>query len=412
MEHHKKERTDMNGYQELVKELAVETDSRIVFLIMDGLGGLPVSGDGKTTLELARTPNMDALVEKNTCGLADPIAPGISPGSGPAHLSLFGYDPVKYLMGRGVLEALGIDFPLKPGDIAIRVNFCTVDNDGVVTDRRAGRISTEKCAELAEKLDTIKVKGAELFVRPVKEHRAAVVIRAPGLGGNLKDTDPQVTGKKPLPLSPEDEASKKTANLANNFLEKAQDILKNEKPANMMLFRGISSFAKYPSMNEVYKVKAAAIAQYPMYRGLARLLGMDVLDVGEKLENLFDVLERVYRDYTYFFIHVKKTDSAGEDGDWARKVEVIEAVDKQVTRVTALEPECLVITGDHSTPAPLKAHSWHPLPVLLASTNCRPDQVREFNEKECIHGGLGRFLSTSLMPLAMAHALKLERFGA
>ncbi len=402
----------MNYYQDLVKDLARETDSKIVFLIMDGLGGMPVSQDGKTELELARTPHMDALVEKNTCGLADPIAPGISPGSGPAHLSLFGYDPVKYLMGRGVLEALGIDFPLKPGDIAIRINFCTVDDNGVVTDRRAGRISTERCVELAARLDKIKLGAAELFVRPVKEHRAAVVIRAPGLGDRLNDTDPQVTGKRPLPLEPGDEPSRKTATLANDFIKQAKDILKHEQPANMLLLRGISSFARYPSMAGVYKLKAAAIAQYPMYRGLARLLEMDLLDVGDRLENLFDVLEQVYADYTFFFVHVKKTDSAGEDGDWSRKVDVIEAVDREVPRVLALNPEALIITGDHSTPAVLKAHSWHPLPVLLASPNCIPDRETEFGERACMHGGLGRIPSTSLLPLAMAHALKLERFGA
>lgn len=402
----------MECYQDLVKELARETDSKIVFLIMDGLGGLPVAPDGKTELELARTPNLDALVEKNTCGLADPIAPGISPGSGPAHLSLFGYDPVKYLMGRGVLEALGIDFTLKQGDVAIRVNFCTVDDKGVVVDRRAGRIPTEKCAELAEKLDKIKLDGAELFVRPVKEHRAAVVMRAKGLGDKLNDTDPQVTGEKPLALEPGDKPSEKTAKLANAFMAEAKKILKKEKPANMMLLRGISSFRRYPAMNEVYKVKSAAIAQYPMYRGLARLLGMDILDVGDKLENLFDVLEKVYSEYTYFFVHVKKTDSAGEDGDWPTKVEVIESVDKQVPRVLALKPDALVVTGDHSTPTALKGHSWHPLPVLLASPICRPDEQKIFSERACIYGGLGRIPSTSLMPLAMAHALKLERFGA
>lgn len=397
---------------ELIRELARENDSRIVFLIMDGLGGIPVAGRGKTELELARRPHLDQLAAEGVTGLLDPIAPGFTPGSGPAHLALFGYDPVRYNIGRGVLEALGIDFPLEPGDVAIRINFCTVNEQGVITDRRAGRISTEKCKTLAAELDRIELPGVKLFVRPVKEHRAAMVLRAPGLGSALNDTDPQIEGKKPHPLSPGDEPSKKTAELTNRFLDQARAVMAKHHPANFLLLRGFAAFQRYPSFAELFKLKAGAIAQYPMYKGLARMLGMEILPVGEKLPDLMDVLEAQFNHYTFFYVHVKKTDSFGEDGDWAKKMEVIEAVDGLVPRIAALKPEVLVVTGDHSTPAALKSHSWHPLPVLIWSRNARPDQVTEFTENACAGGGLGRLPSTSLMPLALAHALKLEKFGA
>ena len=399
--------------QQLVKELAIETETRIVFLIFDGLGGLPVGEHGKTELELAKTPNMDELARKGVLGLADPIAPGISPGSGPGHLALFGYDPVKYLMGRGVLEALGIDFPLQPGDIAIRINFCTVDEQGKVIDRRAGRISTEKNSEICRLLkEKIKIQGAEYFLEPVKEHRAVLVFRGEGLGDQLNDTDPQVVGKKPLELQAQDPESEKTRNLAEQFLSQAKEILKEQKPANMLLLRGFAKFHRYPSFSEVYKLKACAIAQYPMYRGLARLVGMEILEVGEELEDLFTTLEQAWEKYTFFFVHIKKTDTAGEDGDWARKVEVIEAVDRLIPRVVALKPEVLVITGDHSTPSKLKAHSFHPVPVLIWSENVRSDPAQQFGERACLGGALGRFPMQYLMSLAMAYALKLKRFGA
>lgn len=399
-------------YLELVGDLSRETDSKIVLLVMDGLGGLPMEAGGKTELETANTPNLDRLAAEGSCGLLDPISPGITPGSGPGHLALFGYDPVNWNMGRGVLEALGINYPLKAGDVAIRINFCTVDDSGVVTDRRAGRISTDKCVELAAELDKIEVKGVEVTVKPVKEHRAVVVFRGDGLGARLNDTDPQVTGQAPAPLRPEDPASEKTAGLVNRFLEEAKKRLAPHHPANMLLLRGFASYASYPTFEQVYKLKAAAIAQYPMYKGLARMVGMDIQEVGDDLGSLADCLEKRYSDYTFFFIHVKKTDSYGEDGDFMRKVSVIEAVDELVPRIQALSPDVLAVTGDHSTPALLKSHSWHPLPFLVRSPNCRPDRVTAFSETACAGGGLGRLPMVSLMPICMANALKLAKFGA
>jgi len=399
--------------QELVKKLARETQSKIVFLILDGLGGLPVGPQNKTELELAKKPNLDKLAKEGVLGLADPVAPGISPGSGPGHLALFGYDPVQYLIGRGVLEALGIDFPLQAGDIAVRINFCTVDDKGSITDRRAGRISTEVNARLCEKLRAnIKITGAQYFLEPVKEHRAVLVFRAPGLGDQINDTDPQVIGKPPLEMLAQDKPSEKTKKLAEEFVAQAKKALKDEKPANMLLLRGFSSFERYPTFSQVYKLKACAIAQYPMYKGLARLVGMEVLEVGPDLEDLFKELKDNWDKYTFFFVHIKQTDSAGEDGDWARKIEAIDKLDKQIPKVLKLKPDALVITGDHSTPSKLKAHSWHPVPVLIWGENVRPDLAKEFGERACLTGGLGRFEMKYLMSLAMAYALKLEKFGA
>lgn len=399
-------------HQDIIVQLARETDSRIVFLIMDGLGGLPMSPGGPTELEAAKTPNLDRLAEGGTCGLFDPIAPGITPGSGPGHLALFGYDPVKWNMGRGVLEALGINYGLRRGDVAIRINFCTVDDDGVVRDRRAGRISSDKCNELCAQLDKIEVPGVEIVVKPVKEHRAVIVLRGDGLGGNLNDTDPQVTGKTPVPLAPNDPASKRTAQIVEKFMEQAKKVLAPHHPANMMLLRGFDTFKEYPTFAEVYKLKAACIAHYPMYKGLSRMVGMDILTPGNELPDLMSCLEENWNNYTFFFVHVKKTDSSGEDGDFERKVKVIEAVDKLVPRLTALNPEAIVVTGDHSTPAFLSNHSWHSLPGLVSSPNCRPDDTKTFSERACAHGGLGRVPLVSLIPTAMANALKLKKFGA
>ncbi|MBI2908707.1 MAG: 2,3-bisphosphoglycerate-independent phosphoglycerate mutase [Chloroflexi bacterium] len=397
---------------ELMKSLAISTPSKIVLLVMDGLGGLPRPQDGKTELEAARTPNMDALAAEGVCGLTDPMAPGITPGSGPSHLALFGYDPVVYDIGRGVLEALGVGFDLQQNDLAARGNFCTVDDGGLVTDRRAGRIASEKSAEVCRKLAQIELEGAQLFVLPVKEHRFALVFRGEGLSDELTESDPQRTGLPAAPVRALSPAAQKAARVANEFVEKARSALQDVQPANMVLLRGFSRHPHPPTVEEIYKLKPAAIAAYPMYRGLAKLVGMDVLETGSTPEDEVATLVRRYADFDFFFLHIKPTDSAGEDGDFARKVAAIEAVDALLPRITALQPDVLIITGDHSTPAALKNHSWHPVPFLLHSPWCRTDAAIEFSERACLGGGLGRFRATDAMPLAMAHALKLEKYGA
>ncbi len=401
---------DLEIIQELVER---DEESKIVLLVMDGLGGLPPEGGKETELEAAHTPHMDQLAAEGVCGLHLPIASGITPGSGPAHLGLFGYDPVKYDVGRGVLSALGIGFDLQPQDVAARGNFCTVDDGGVVVDRRAGRIPTEKNEELCELLRQIELPGVEIFVDTVKEYRFLLVLRGEDLGGELNDTDPQEVGELPLAPKAETLQSKKTARLVEQFVEQAREILAGHEPANMVLLRGFSKLPDWPQFKTVFGLRAAAIAQYPMYRGVAKLVGMEIVYGGKKVPDEFDVLKEQWDHYDFFFVHVKRIDSAGEDGDFDRKVRLIEEVDGLIPRLRALSPDVIVITGDHSTPAMMKYHSWHPVPALLWSPYCRPDDVERFGERACTHGGLGpRIPATELMPLALANARRLKKYGA
>jgi 2,3-bisphosphoglycerate-independent phosphoglycerate mutase len=397
---------------ELIRGLARPSPSKIVLLVIDGLGGLPHPKTGKTELETARTPNLDKLAAAGICGLIDPISPGITPGSTPGHLALFGYDPVKFNIGRGVVEAMGIDFDLKSGDVAARGNFCTVDEKGLITDRRAGRISTEKCAELCHLLKGLVIDGVKLSVLPVREHRFVIVFQGKGLAPDVSDSDPQQLGVAPKAVSTLNAKAKTMATVANRFVEQAKIILAKRQPANMLLLRGFSQRPHLPTMSEIYKLKPAAIAAYPMYRGLAKLLGMQVLNTGATIAEEITTLKENFNAYDFFFLHIKKTDSAGEDGDFERKVKLIEEADNSLPVLTSLNPDVLMVTGDHSTPATLKGHSWHPLPCVLNSRWCRPDRVGGFSETACILGGLGHFPATQIMPLAMAHALKLAKFGA
>lgn len=397
---------------DLIKEISIASPTKIVLLVIDGLGGLPHPKTGKTELETAKTPNLDRLAGKGICGLIDPVAPGITPGSTPGHLALFGYDPLKFSVGRGVVEAMGIAFDLKPTDIAARGNFCTVDEKGIVTDRRAGRISTERCAELCRLLDGLTISGVKLFVRPVREHRFIAVFRGEGLSPEISDSDPQQVGVVPRAVKAQDAKADKMAKIANDFIAQAKKALAKHHPANMILLRGFSCLPSLPTMPQVYKLKPVAIAGYPMYRGLARLVGMQVLETGSTIKEEFNTVKQNYKNYDFFFVHIKETDSAGEDGDFERKARVIEEIDKALPILLDLKPDVIVVTGDHSTPALLKGHSWHPVPILLYSEWCRPDRVGGFSESTCISGSLGRFPATEVMPLAMAHARKLTKFGA
>ncbi len=386
--------------------------SRIVFLVMDGVGGLPHPETGQTELQCARKPNLDSIARDSLCGLTDPIGPGITPGSAPGHLALFGYDPVLYDVGRGIVEALGIDLELEPGDVAVRGNFCTIDENGVITDRRAGRLSTERNTELCRALSDIAVNEASVFVYPVKEHRFVLVLRGRGLSPEVTDSDPQQAGLSPKRVEPLLPQAQRTAEVANQFLSEARVRLQKEDAANMVLLRGFSLRPEIPSIPDIYKLTPAAIAAYPMYRGLARLVGMDILSTGESPTDQIETLRRCYDDYDFFFVHYKQTDSRGEDGDFEAKVEAIERFDNALASLLRLDPEVLVVAGDHSTPATLAMHSWHPSPFMIRSRWCRPDGVSEFSEQACQAGGMGRFPATEIMSLAMANALKLDKFGA
>lgn len=399
---------------EFVSKLTKKNNSKIVLLVMDGIGGLPEDSNSLTELEKAHTRNLDMLATKSLCGLQLPVANAITPGSGPGHLGVFGYNPIKYQVGRGVLAALGIKFDLKPGDVAARGNFCTVDEQGLVKDRRAGRISTEKNKELCKLLsEKVNLSNTEVFVQTVKEHRFLLVLRGNDLSGELKDTDPQEIGKKPLESRSFSGEEHKTIGLVKDFVNQAGEILKDERPANMVLLRGFSKKPNWPTFPDCFGLKSAAIAAYPMYRGLAKLVGMDVLDTGETIKDEFTTLEENWDKYDFFFVHIKKTDSYGEDGNFNSKMSIVEEVDEQIPRLMDLNPDVIIVTGDHSTPSVLKYHSWHPVPVMLYSKYCRPDNVKHFGERECVTGGLGpRFPAEDLIPLALANAKRLEKFGA
>jgi len=399
---------------EFIDSLVVKNSTKIIFLIMDGLGGLPMGERDQTELEAAKTPNMDALASKSVCGLLDPVGYGVTPGSGPAHFALFGYNPIKNNIGRGILEAAGIDFPMTERDLLIRINFATIDKNGVVIDRRAGRIDNETnkriCGKLQDKIR--KISDVEVIFEPVREHRALLALRRDRLREEIQETDPQKTGIPALPpkaLIPEAE---ETSGILQKLIDKAKEVLSDEEKANMLLLRGYSTFRRYPYLSERFGLNALAIATYPMYRGIARLLGMVIGPQPDSLKGEIMALRENYGKYDFFFVHVKATDSRGEDGNFDAKVKVIEEVDSLVPMVTDLKPDVLVITGDHSTPAALASHSWHPLPVLLCSATARPDRVKLFGERDCISGGLGRMPTVHLMGLALAHAGRLEKFGA
>src|SRR5262245_26253362 len=401
----------MNIHQ-LTRELHVKNNSKIVLYVGDGLGGLPQHPGGLTELETANTPHLDALAKIGVCGGSIPVCPGISPGSGPGHLALFGYDPIKHLIGRGALEATGIGFTLEDGDVAIRANFCTLDAAGNITDRRAGRIPTEESAPLAIKLNEVKIPGYQIFVEPVKEHRFVIVLRGPGLGGHVHDTDPQRTGVPPLEPVAADPDSKKTVEVAKEFIRQARELLTGQPKANGLTLRGFSGKPKLASYDEVYGLRAAAIAVYPMYKGLAKLVGMEIVGQPQTLDEQMTLLEQNWSKFDFFFIHFKYTDSTGEDGNFAAKVKKTEEYDSAVPRIMALKPDVFIATGDHSTPSMLHSHSWHPVPTLLVAKNCRTDGCQKFGESECLRGGLGQFEAKYLMVLALANAGRLSKYGA
>jgi 2,3-bisphosphoglycerate-independent phosphoglycerate mutase len=402
---------------DLMKELHIPAKTKIVHLVMDGLGGVPRELDGKTELEAAHTPNLDTLASRSQLGLAVPVATGVTPGSGPAHLSLFGYDPLTYDVGRGVLSALGIGFDLQPDDVAARGNFCTIDGNGLITDRRAGRIPTEIGQAMVDLLRDIELPGVQAFVEVVKEYRLVLILRPTAgqvLHANIADTDPQRTGVPSLPARAEDQASEATAAIVNDWIAAARVALKDQHPANSLNLRGFAKDPGLPSMAEVSGLKAAAIATYPMYKGVAKLVGMDVLPVAsEAMEDEVETLRAHWDQYDYFFLHIKKTDSAGEDGDFERKAQVIEHVDEAVVPpILELDPDVIVITGDHSTPSILRSHSWHPVPTLLWSRFCLAEGASEFGERACGRGSLGVFHATEQLPLALGHAQRLNKYGA
>ena len=401
--------------QTILPDLFNGAKTKILMLIFDGLGGLPRPGTGKTELETARTPNLDRWAAEGATGLVDPVGSGITPGSGPAHLALFGYDPVAENVGRGVLSALGAGLEMTDRDVAARINFATRDAKGNITDRRAGRIATSEGKRVVARLtEGIRIPGVSITLRAEKEHRAVVVFTADGLSDEIEDTDPQATGipaRAPAPRA-DDEAAKRTSGIVASFLEQARKILADEKAANEVLLRGFAGWRPPPSFRDKFNLKASAIAMYPMYRGLARLVGMNVLPEMPSIEAEFEALPGALADSDFVYLHIKQTDSAGEDGDFDRKVSVIEQVDALLPKVEAAAPDVILVTGDHSTPALMKSHSYHPVPLLMRGGTTYVDDGHAFGETACRRGALGRFPSHDLMPLALAAAGRLNKFGA
>ena len=396
-----------------IARLAGGGGGKVLLYVLDGLGGLPREPGGPTELEAARTPHLDELARAGTCGLHDPVAPGITPGSGPGHLALFGYDPLVYETGRGVLEALGIEFPLRPGDIAVRANFCTLDARGRVTDRRAGRISSDEAAPLAARLNGIELAGARCSVRHVKEHRFVLVLHPDAPAGDaVEDTDLGRTGRPPrAPLALNDE-SESTARLLAAWLEAAAERLAGQPHANMALLRGVSSRPDWPLFGDVFGMRAAAAAAYPMYRGVARLVGMDAETAPAGAPPLVDALRARLAEHDFFFLHFKPPDKAGEDGDFDRKVAAIEEADAIVPDLVDAGPDVILVTGDHSTPSTMRSHSWHPVPFLIHGGPARSDAATTFGETACRSGAHGRVRGCDLMRLAAARAGRLAKFGA
>jgi len=398
--------------EEVIQSLAVQTDSRLVMTVIDGIGGLPVRG--KTELEAAKVPNLDRLASKSICGLIDPLSCGITPGSGPSHLALFGYDPFRYEIGRGVMEALGIGLELTKDDLAVRGNFATIDERGFITDRRAGRISTEKNREVCQFLqkEIKEFEGIQISIHPGREHRFVIVFRGEGLRDDLSDADPQKDGLKAKGTAGLSQEAQRTAGIVNSYMKKSTEILKPFYPANTILLRGFSKIPDIPTMADRYKLRPAAIATYPMYRGLARLVGMEILETGETIQDEVATLKKYFDQYDFFYLHYKKPDMAGEDGNFKAKVKAIEEIDRILPSILKLKPDVLVITGDHATPSLLKSHSWHPNPILFYSKYIQPDGIRRFTEKHCQRGELGRFPAVDVLPLMLANGLKLKKFGA
>ncbi len=403
----------------LYSELTLETNAKLVLLVLDGLGDLATNAQSRLTpLEAARTPNLDAVVADGCAqGRMIPVAPGITPGSGPGHLGLFGYDPLEFQVGRGVIEALGIGMELKAGDVAARANFCTLDTKGLVTDRRAGRIDTavceRLCAMLAKKVK--KIGDTEVMIKAGKGHRFVVVFRGPGLEGPLTDADPHREGL-PIPtagaVSAESPKARKAADVVAQFYKQALPVIAKEKPANGFLMRGIAHQPEIPLFEERYRLKPACLAVYPMYKGLAQLVGMTKIEGPQTIAEQFERYVAEYDRYGFFFIHYKYTDMHGEDGNFEAKRQAIEELDAALPILLQKRPDVLAITGDHSTPCVIKGHSWHPQPVLLQSAFSGNDKLERFTETGANLGSLGVFEAKYLIRYMQANARMFDKFGA
>ena len=404
---------------QLYSSVTIKTGAKLALVVLDGVGDIATAAQGEVTpLEAANTPNLDALVLAGVAqGRMIPVAPGITPGSGPGHLGLFGYDPLEFEVGRGVIEALGLGLELKAGDVAARANFCTLDKKGIVTDRRAGRIATDVCealcAALAKKIK--KVGDVQVIIKAGKEHRFVVIFRGEGLEGPLTSTDPNREGLSIATAKPgnaKSAAQKKTAKAVAEFYKLALPLLAKQKKTNGFLLRGIAHQPEIPNFEQRYQLRPACLAVYPMYKGLAQLVGMTKIEGPQTIEEQFKRYAAEYDNYDFFFIHYKYTDKFGEDGNFEAKTKAIEDFDAALPILLAKKPDVLAITGDHSTPCAMKGHSWHPQPVLLHSAFSGSDKLDRFTETGANLGSLGVFEAKYLIRLMQANARMFDKFGA
>ena len=405
---------------DILKELVEKNDSKILLVVLDGLGDIP-SIDGKTPLEAAKTPNLDKLSKESALGMHIPVLPGITPGSGPGHLSIFGYNPLKYKIGRGILEALGVGLEVTKNDICIRANYAKVEEkDGklIVNDRRAGRLSTEENKKLTEKItkEIEEINGVKIFMKSGIEYRLAILLRFNEKVNedmcNILETDPQNEGKEVISPEPLSEKAKIVSEILKEFLLRVREIIKNEK-GNYLLLRGYSTPPIIPNFSEIYKLKSLSIATYPMYKGLTKLIGMETVKVdGFSIKDEIDVLRKNYKNFDFIYLHIKKTDSYGEDGDFMNKLKVIEEFDSYLPEILSLNFDVLCITGDHSTPTIMKSHSFHPVPLLIHSPFVFKGLSERFTEKDCLKGELGTIKGEDIISLLLAHSKKLKKYGA
>lgn len=397
---------------ELLKDLAAPATSKILLCVVDGLGGMPDIETRRTELETAYLPNLDRMASESLTGMSLPVAFGVTPGSGPGHLALFGYDPLRFEVGRGVLEALGIDFDLQDNDVAARGNFCTLDANGLISDRRAGRIATEETIKLCQIMSEIKLPGVEVIIQPVREHRWVLVLRGEGLDDHLTQTDPEREGVAPLPVRATNPRGEATAALVNRFIAEASRRLADQPKANAVLLRGFARHPDFPPMPQVTQMRCGAFAVYPMYRGLAKLVGMTVAPGGGTPRSQLEAMRTRWNEFDFFFYHFKKADAAGEDGDYRAKVAALEEFDELLPDLRGLGADVMMVAGDHSTPSQMAAHSWHPVPFMLCTRSGEADEVTNFTEPACRLGAFGVFPAKEALSLAMAHAGRLMKFGA
>ncbi len=396
---------------ETYQQLARSGTGKLVLLVIDGLGGLAHPQTGLTELEAARTPNLDALAAEAATGLSVPIGPGITPGSGPGHLALFGYDPIASNIGRGALSAIGIGLGLGPGDLGVRLNFCSLDADGNVADRRAGRIPSRLNRELVAELSGHDI-GCPYDLATESAHRAVLVLRGQGFSDQVRETDPQAVGVPPPAPDPLAEDATETSAVLARFLEVVTERIGSRAPANFVLMRGYATRPQLAPMRETWSIRGACSASYPMYKGLAAIAGMEILDTGDTFPGQLQAVADAWSEYDFFFVHYKPSDAAGEDGDWEGKARAIEEVDAALPQLLALGPAAIAVTGDHSTPAALRQHSWHPVPLLIAGEQALPDRVESFGERACATGGLGHLPARAVLPTLLATAGRLVKFGA